>query len=39
VLPDWASAAAPVHALYPTARHLSPKVATFIALVAEKIRF
>ena len=39
VLPEWASAAAPVHALYPTARHLSPKVATFIALVAEKIRF
>jgi DNA-binding transcriptional LysR family regulator len=39
VLPDWSSEATPVHALYPTARHLSPKVATFIALLTEQLRF
>jgi DNA-binding transcriptional LysR family regulator len=38
VLPDWATEEIPVHALYPTARHLSPKVATFIAQVAAELR-
>lgn len=37
VLPEWSSAATPVHALYPTARHLSPKVAAFIDLVRERM--
>ncbi len=36
VLPRWCSAEAPVQALYPTARHLSPKVATFLDLVRER---
>ena len=26
VLPDWDAPAAPVHAVYPSSRHLSPKV-------------
>ena len=36
VLPRWCSAEAPVQALYPTARHLSPKVAAFLDLVRER---
>ena len=36
VLPAWCSAEAPVQALYPTARHLSPKVASFIELTRER---
>ena len=36
VLPDWCSSVTPVHAVYPTARHLSPKVVAFVeALRAE----
>jgi DNA-binding transcriptional LysR family regulator len=30
VLRDWSAPATPVHAVYPTARHLSPKVKSFI---------
>ncbi len=30
VLPDWCAPATPVHVVYPTARHLSAKVKTFI---------
>lgn len=37
VLPEWRSAETPLHAIYPTARHLSPKVVAFIDLVREKI--
>jgi len=36
VLPQWGSAAMPVHALYPTARLLSPAVSAFIALVRKR---
>jgi DNA-binding transcriptional LysR family regulator len=36
VLPRWCSAVAPVQALYPTARHLSPKVVAFLDLVRER---
>lgn len=36
VLPRWRSAVAPVQALYPTARHLSPKVAAFLDLVRDR---
>jgi DNA-binding transcriptional LysR family regulator len=36
VLPEWSSAETPIHALYPTARHLSPKVATFLDLLRER---
>jgi DNA-binding transcriptional LysR family regulator len=36
VLPDWGSAAMPVHALYPTARLLSPAAAAFIELVRKR---
>jgi len=36
VLPDWGSAAMPVHAVYPTARLLSPAAAAFIELVRER---
>jgi DNA-binding transcriptional LysR family regulator len=39
VLPEWSSADAPLHALYPTARHLSPKVAAFIDLLRRRLRF
>jgi DNA-binding transcriptional LysR family regulator len=38
VLPDWSSAEVPVHALYSRARHLSPKVAAFLDLVAKELR-
>jgi DNA-binding transcriptional LysR family regulator len=37
VLPDWCSMATPVHALYPTARHLSPKVTAFVDLVRKRL--
>lgn len=36
VLPDWCSTSAPVHALYPTARQLSPKAAAFIELLKQR---
>lgn len=37
VLPAWRSAPTPVHAVYPTARHLSPKVTAFVELVRERL--
>jgi DNA-binding transcriptional LysR family regulator len=37
VLPEWYSADIPVQALYPTARHLSPKVARFIEVARRRI--
>jgi DNA-binding transcriptional LysR family regulator len=36
VLPDWGSAASPVHAVYPSARLLSPAAAAFIELVRKR---
>jgi DNA-binding transcriptional LysR family regulator len=38
LLPEWRSAETPLHAVYPTARHLSPKVAAFIELVRSRLR-
>ncbi len=38
LLVDWSWGEIPVYALYPTKRHLSPKVVTFIDLLAEQIR-
>lgn len=38
LLVDWCSAEIPVHALYPTRRHLSPKVVSFVDLLAKRIR-
>jgi DNA-binding transcriptional LysR family regulator len=38
VLPGWGSEETPLHAVYPTARHLSPKVAAFIELVGARLR-
>lgn len=37
LLADWCSAEIPMHALYPTRRHLSPKVVAFVDLLAERI--
>ncbi len=37
VLPGWASAEAPLHVVYPTARHLTPKVAAFVALLRKRL--
>jgi DNA-binding transcriptional LysR family regulator len=36
VLRDWCSAETPVHAVYPTARHLSPKVVAFVEIMRER---
>lgn len=33
LLPAWSSAFTPVHALYPTTRHLSPKVLAFLDVI------
>ena len=30
VLPDWNAPSVPIHAVYPSTRHLSPKVKTFL---------
>lgn len=38
LLADWSFAEIPVHALYPTRRHLSPKVVAFVDLLAKRIR-
>jgi len=38
VLPDWHSPDVPLHALYPTTRQLSPKVVTFLDLLAKRLR-
>ena len=37
VLPDWRPVPAPVHALYPSTRYLSPKVRVFIDLAIERL--
>lgn len=37
VLPDWWGAPAPVHAVYPSARYLAPKVRAFIDLALERL--
>jgi DNA-binding transcriptional LysR family regulator len=37
VLPEWSAARSPVHAIYPSGRHLSPKVKSFVDLVAERL--
>jgi len=36
VLPDWCSVQTPVHAVYPSARHLSPKVVRFVDHLREQ---
>ncbi|WP_208457787.1 LysR family transcriptional regulator [Burkholderia sp. BCC0405] len=38
VLVDWSFAEIPVYALYPTRRHLSPKVVAFVDLLVERYR-
>jgi DNA-binding transcriptional LysR family regulator len=35
LLPEWSSPKTPIHAVYPTARHLSPKVAAFVEFMRE----
>lgn len=35
ILPDWQAPATPIHIVYPSSRHLSPKVRAFIDHVAE----
>lgn len=37
VLPEWCSVETPVHAVYPTVRHLSPKVVRFIDCLREHL--
>lgn len=37
VLPDWCSAETSVSAVYPTARHLSPKVSAFIDILRAQV--
>jgi DNA-binding transcriptional LysR family regulator len=36
ILPDWASPGAPVHAVYPSTRHHSPKVTAFVDFLRER---
>jgi len=36
VLAEWCSTETPVHAVYPTARHLSPKVVAFVDALRER---
>jgi DNA-binding transcriptional LysR family regulator len=38
VLPDWAAPEVPVHAVFASARYLTPKVRAFIDLAAENFR-
>jgi len=38
VLPDWPFEASPIHALYPSNRHLSAKVRSFVEFVIEAVR-
>lgn len=38
VLRDWCSTEVPLHAVYPTARQLSPKVLAFVELARERFR-
>jgi DNA-binding transcriptional LysR family regulator len=37
VLRDWAAPSIPVHAVYPTARHLSAKVKSFIEYLQQRM--
>ena len=36
LLPDWSSSGTPVHAVYPSTRHHSPKVAAFVDFLRER---
>ncbi|WNG51399.1 LysR family transcriptional regulator [Archangium minus] len=36
LLPDWTSSGAPVHAVYPSTRHHSPKVMAFVDFLRER---
>ncbi|WP_164000450.1 LysR family transcriptional regulator [Pyxidicoccus caerfyrddinensis] len=36
ILPDWSSATVPVHAVYPSSRHDSPKVTAFVDFLRER---
>lgn len=38
VLPEWPFEASPIHALYPSNRHLSAKVRSFVEFVIESVR-
>jgi len=38
VLPDWPFEASPIHALYPSNRHLSAKVRSFVDFVIDSVR-
>ncbi len=38
VLSGWCSAETPVHAVYPSTRHLSPKVSAFVEILREQLR-
>ena len=38
VLADWPSPAAAIHALYPTSRHLSAKVRSFVDYLGDHLR-
>lgn len=38
VLPEWPFDSAPIHALYPSNRHLSAKVRSFVDFVIEQVR-
>ncbi len=38
VLPDWSFDSAPIHALYPSNRHLSTKVRSFVDFIIESMR-
>lgn len=37
ILRDWRSNTTPLHAVYPTTRHLSPKVLSFVELLRERL--
>jgi len=38
VLPEWHAPAAPIHAVYPSTRHLSPKVRAFLDHLSERVK-
>ena len=38
VLPEWSAAETPIHALYASTRHLSPKVKAFVDFLQERMR-
>ena len=37
VLPDWSAPSTPVHVVYPSTRHLSPKVKSFVDHLHERM--